>query len=347
MSKTRFLVGAVAALTLAVPGMAAAHGTPTPTVVKMHVSASDKALDTAAMHARKGQDAMAGRQFGIGRAQLAQAKADAAKLVRSADSPQERAAAARAQELVADEQNEWIDELPALLPLVEGRFEMRLSAALFADVSGREAALETLVSLLEQGVPAEAQVKVAKAISELATQRDAEVDAVLETLAGGKVEQASKTRLVACLSKIVQGQAKAAKRFAAVAETVTPEAAAVFEQAYRKILSEHGVEYKAIAAGADEVGAAYRVALKRIGAQAQQAGRQLEAEYPQGGFSGSGSGSGSGGGSGGSGDGDGSGEQSGGSGDGSGGSTPPAPSEPTQPAGGEQPPAEGTGGPTP
>lgn len=341
MSRLKMVVGVVG-LALALPAASWAHAQPSVAAVQTHVRASDKAFDAAVAQARKSKDVKAQRFFQAGRAQLAQAQADTAKLVRGADSGQERAVAAQAVELMADEREEWIAGLPELLAEVEGGFEAKAAAALLADAKGRDAALETLVTMLEQGVPEQAQPRVARAAAELAGEREDEIAAILELLNGDEVGKPAKARLLACLEAIVDGQAEAAEQLAGAADEVSAQTAAILAQAYEQIADEQQTVAKAITAAGNKPGGGYRSAFEQLAQQAQQTSERLETtDYPQpgpgqeGGEQ-SGSGSSEGTGSDGGQNGYGSGE-----GTGSDGSAAPEPSQPEQ---GSQPDEQLAGG---
>lgn len=291
MSRINSVAAALGVLAVALPGLAWAHATPTAASVKTHVRAADEALSATGALAGKGKDAKAQRLFRAGRVQLREGQAEAAALVRGADSAPERTVAAQAVALVAGERDRWIEVLPALLEEVDGRFELGAAAALSADVDGRAAAVGMLVSLLDQGLPAKAEQEAARALFELTRGRDEEIAAILETLASDDVAAAVETRLLGCLEQIVQEQAEAAELLASVADEVSAQAAAILERATEQIAAEQRAVYEALLAGGGTLDPDGRAALEQIARRAAPTAADGDVQPP---LAGPGSGDGTG-----------------------------------------------------
>jgi hypothetical protein len=149
--KAASAVGAVlVAGALAFPVGASAHIQTGVSSVKAHTNRADVALDRAVALFEKNRDGRAKQSFHRSRREMGQATAEAARLRRAANSGSARAAAARAQTLVADQQDENIEQLTELLDEVEGRVKNAIARAALADTRGRVKALAIIEVLLVQ-----------------------------------------------------------------------------------------------------------------------------------------------------------------------------------------------------
>lgn len=152
---------------LAFPVGAGAHVQTSVSSVKAHTNKADAALDQAVALFEQNRDGRGKQSFDRSRREMGQATAEAARLRRSAKSPSARAAAARAQVLVADQQGENVEQLTGLLDEVGGRVENAVAKAALADKRGREKAIAVITALIGQGVPSGAASGLAKALEAL------------------------------------------------------------------------------------------------------------------------------------------------------------------------------------
>jgi len=169
------------------------------------------------------------------------AKADAAKARRQADTPSEHAQAARAQALLAAQQDENIETLAKALRPADGRDENKIAAAARADTKGREKAIAILTSLLAQ-VPEQARTGIATAIANLSQDRVGEVTAMSTALRSSQVSKANKLRVVSTLKVDVEGQTDAAETLAALIASpdMPAESKQGLQTAYDNVTAEHG-----------------------------------------------------------------------------------------------------------
>ncbi len=161
-------VGAVlVAGALAFPVGAGAHIETSVSSVKAHTNRADAALDQAVALFERNRDGRARQSFNRSRREMGQATAEAARLRRSANSAPERAAAARAQVLIADQLDENVDQLTGLLDEVEGRVENAIARAARADTRGVAKAVSIIEGLLGEGVPSQAAAGLKAALAAL------------------------------------------------------------------------------------------------------------------------------------------------------------------------------------
>lgn len=157
---------------LAFPVEASAHVQTSVSSVKAHTERADAALDRAVALFEKNRDGRAKQSFNRSRREMGQATAEAARLRRAVNSASARAAAARAQVLVADQQDENIEQLTDLLDEVEGRVKNAIARAALADTRGREKAIAIIGVLLSQGVPSQATAGLDAALAALSQLLD-------------------------------------------------------------------------------------------------------------------------------------------------------------------------------
>ncbi len=150
-------VGAVlVAGALAFPVGASAHVETGVSSVRAHTDKADAALDRAVALFEANRDGRGEQSLRRSRREMGQATAEAARLRRTANNGSERAAAARAHVLVADQLEENIEQLRGLLDEVEGLVENMVAKAALADTRGLEKAVAIIERLLEQALPSQA-----------------------------------------------------------------------------------------------------------------------------------------------------------------------------------------------
>ena len=210
--------------------------------VRAHTDRADAALDRAVALFTKNSDRKARVAYAKSRKEMGLAKADAAKARSQADTPREHSQAARAQQLLAAQQDENIETLTKALRPAGGRDESKIAAAARADTKGREKAMGILTQLLAQ-VPEQARTGIAKAIAKLSVNRDDEVTVMSKALSSrGGVSKASKRRVAATLKVDVEGQTDAAQTLAALIESpgMPAESKQGLQTAYDNVIAEHG-----------------------------------------------------------------------------------------------------------
>ncbi len=149
---------------VASPGMASAHPSVAIGSVQAHTDRADAALTQATSLFAAGADRRAEAAFGRSRSETGLAASEAAKLVRTADTPVERAAAAKALRQAATARSERIPAIVRLLGPAEATAEKAIAKAALADARGRDTAITVLSALLNKGVPAGAKVGIGRAI---------------------------------------------------------------------------------------------------------------------------------------------------------------------------------------
>lgn len=239
-------IGAIGAL----PGAASAHPEVAIASVKAHTDRVDAALAQATSLFAAGRDAKAEAAFGRSRSQTALAVAEAAKLVRLADTPAERAAAARALRLVATARAERIPFVVDLLGPADAAAERAIAKAALADARGRDTAIAVLNTLLKRGVPAGAQVGIGRAIITLSTDRDDEVKAEAKAAASAEVSAKSAATLAATIDVTLRGQARATAVLTALKDRLAAASARGLDRAIAAIAAEQEKAAEAIAAAA-------------------------------------------------------------------------------------------------
>jgi len=175
------------------------------------------------------------------RKEMRLAKAEVARARRQADTPREHVQAARAQALLAAQQDENIETLVKALRPADGRDESKIAAAARADTKGREKAIAILTQLLAQ-VPEQARTGIAKAIANLSTDRVGEVSAMSTALRSSHVTKTNKLRVVSTLKVDVEGQTDAATTLAALIASpgMPAESKQGLQTAYDNVTAEHG-----------------------------------------------------------------------------------------------------------
>jgi hypothetical protein len=273
--------GLLVAGALAFPAGAAAHIDVAVSSVRAHTDRADAGLDRAvALYERNAQQ-RATRSFRSSRRQLGKATAEAAKLLRTADTPAERVAAARALRLVAAQRDENIEQLVGVLPEATNSVENPIARAALADTRGREKALAILGALLFW-VPDEAKQGINRALLALSTDRSTEVRVEARALTSARVSASAKRTVAHSLARSVEGQATAAEKIAAlIANPATPAAAKPgLMRAYDAIIADHGSVVDILSRFSDRMPAFVRSFVEQIITQARQDARSMRENRP-------------------------------------------------------------------
>ena len=235
--RTRALGAAIAAGALvALPAAAAAGPISAPATVAASTERADTALATASSLFEAGKDRQALKSFNRSRAELGKATVAAAKLVRTAGTPSERAAAAKALRLVATQRDENVGELAKMLGQTDSASaERSIARAALADVKGREKAIGVLQGLLAKGMPAQATVAINRAIANLSADREDEVAEATEAVSEGDVSPEAAKIMTRVIDESLRGQARATATITALLETAPAAAKPGLERALAAI----------------------------------------------------------------------------------------------------------------
>jgi hypothetical protein len=217
--RTRALGAALAAGALvALPAAASAHpghgpGHAADPVAKVtaQTERADAALDRAADLFAAGRERPAAGAVHRSQAALRHAMRTTARVVRKADTDEERGLAASAVITVATEMDEQIPTLVGLLDTAtSARADLRLARAALADARGREKAIEVLNDLVKEGLPAESQAPVAAAITALSTDRSAEIAKATAALEDPDTSEAAGKTIRLTIDVTLHGRERAA-----------------------------------------------------------------------------------------------------------------------------------------
>lgn len=269
---------------LAVPAGASAAGfSDSLDYVQAHTAKADRALDRAAKLLARDRDAEASRSFATSRRELARAKRRAALLDRRADSSRERAIAAEANEVVADEQDENVTQLAGMLDEARGRVENRIAQAALSDARGRDKAIAVISAILGEGVSGDAAEGLTRALSSLAQGRDEEVEELAETLAGDGVSSRNQRRLARAVEESVDGQAQASARLSElIASADMPEESrAGLQRAFDAVTAEQERSAETLSAYADRLPSFIRSFVVGIVEQARENAQGMRDNRPQ------------------------------------------------------------------
>lgn len=154
---TKMAGGVVAVAALAAPSMASAHSEPSVNSVKAHVRSADQALTMVAERVKANDDAAAAIAMVRNLRQTQAATREARRL-------QGRAKKAKALRLVADQRNDNVLVLSALVDEVSDNAQAAMATALNNNLRGRATAIARLTSLATT-LPAQAQAGIARAIA--------------------------------------------------------------------------------------------------------------------------------------------------------------------------------------
>ena len=151
---TKMAGGVVAVAVLAAPSMASAHSDPSVSSVKAHVRNADQALTMVADRVKANDNAAAAIAMVQNLRQTQAATREARRL-------QGRAKKAKALRLVADQRNDNVLVLSALVDDVSDNAQAAMATALNNNLRGRETAIARLTSLATT-LPAQAQAGIAR-----------------------------------------------------------------------------------------------------------------------------------------------------------------------------------------
>lgn len=281
MYKSGLITTALAAGALIIPGAAQAHVETGVSSVKAHTSRADAALDRAVSLYDRHAAGKADRSYVVSRREMAAARREAAKLRRQADTPREELQAARAQALVAVEQDQNIEKLTEALEGAKGRSEGKVAAAALADTRGREKSLAVLTALLDE-VPQQAREGIARAIAARSQGRDEEIADQAQALADRDVSSTSKRTVARSVQANVEGQAKGADRLAALiaGDDVPEEGKAGLRKAYEAVSAEHGSVADILSRFSERMPAQIRSFVEQIVTQARQDAQSMRDNRP-------------------------------------------------------------------
>lgn len=250
--------------------------------VKAHTDRADAGLDRAVRLFERNADRRGSRELARSRRELGQASAEAAKLRRQADAPNERATAARAAALVADQRDENIDQLVGALDEVRGKVENTVAKAALSDTRGRDKAIAVITALLERGVPEQAATGLAKALGALAQDRDGEVKAEAKALVGDDVSPAGKRTVAKTVQANVDGQDRASTKLAELIadEDMPAQSKPGLQRAYDAVIAEHGSIADILSRFSDRMPASIRGFVERIVTQAREDAQSMREDRP-------------------------------------------------------------------
>ncbi len=270
---------AVSAL-LALP--AGAHAKPGEAAVRAHTEQAGAALDRAIALFERNADKRALRYFGESRAQLAAAQRDIAKMRRGADTAAERAALARAEALLAEQQAENVEDLVGVLDDADGHTERTIAATALQDARGRDKAIAVISSRIEAGVPAKAAAGLTRALASLSTDREQELEAESEALGDENVSSASKKLVARTLETTVEGQEAAAEKLAEllISDAIPTQAKQGLQTAYDRVVAEHGNVAATLERYADRMPANVRARVEQVAQRSSEQAQTMRDNRP-------------------------------------------------------------------
>lgn len=250
--------------------------------VRAHTSRADAALDRAVGLFERNADKRGSRELARSRRELGKATAEAAKLRRTAQTPKQRSAAARAAALVANQQDENLDQLVEVLDEVEGKVENSIAKAALSDTRGREKAIAVITALLERGVPDKAASGLARALGALAQNRDDEIQAEGETLAEGEVSEPNEHTVARALKANVEGQSSASDKLAQLIadESMPAESKPGLQRAYDAVAAEHGNVADILSRLSDSMPDSIRSFVEQVITQARSDAQEMRDNRP-------------------------------------------------------------------
>lgn len=220
MKSSRTLVAAIAAGALiAIPATASAADGPSAADVRAHTKKADVALDRAESLFARGNVRVGIKSFRQSRMHLGRAKNIATKLAKSADTDLERSRAAIAWRFLAQERDENLNELVALLEKVNARTDKLVATALLADTKHRDKAIGVMQDLIDAGVRPKTEAGLNRIIAALTSGRAAEIGAQVNLLAETKLPAVVQKRVALSIQANLGAQA----RVAAVLDSLIPQ----------------------------------------------------------------------------------------------------------------------------
>ena len=284
--KNRILITAGAlgcATAMAVPGTAGAGSFDTAVrEVKMHTSRADSALDRAEQLVRRDRDRDAARHYAGSRREMAAARRDAARLRRSADTDSERAAAARAEAYVADQEDENVEQLAGMLDEASGRLENSIARAALSDARGRDKSAAVIAALIERGVPSRALPGLSRALAAIALGRDEEVEEASDALVEDEVSRRNQGTVARTLGESLSGQSDVAGVIATLiaSEALPAEALAGLQRAYDSATAEQEQNAQSLDDVFARLPSHVRDFVTRIVAQARERAQSMRENRP-------------------------------------------------------------------
>ena len=222
MGKTspRTLAAAIAAGALiAIPATASASTGPSAAAVKAYTAKADAALDRAVTMFAADHDRAAMRQFRLSRAFLGKAKMMSARLAMAAETDSARTRAANAWSWVAQERDENLAQLVAMLEQVDAGTDRIIAAALLADTKHRDAAIAFIQDLIDAGVTPKAETSLNQLITSLTAGRVSEIGQQVNALAEVKLPADAQKAVAMAIQVNLDAQA----RMAAVLDGLIPQ----------------------------------------------------------------------------------------------------------------------------
>ena len=283
MKNKLIVTGALAAVAALAPATtASAHINVAVKSVKAHTDRADAALDRAVALFERNADRRGSRELARSRRELGRATAEAAKLRRKARSENGRAAAARAQALVAAQQDENVEQLVGVLDEVSGRVENTIAKAALSDTRGRDKAIAIITALLDRGVSDKAETGLLRALTALSTDRVEEVVEEAKALVSDDVGRSGKRTVARTVGANVRSQSKAAAKLAElIADPDMPaESKPGLQRAYDAVMAEHGGAAFILARLSDRMPAFVRSFVEQIITQARSDAQGMRENRP-------------------------------------------------------------------
>lgn len=241
MKSKSFPIALIATAALGFPAGASAADIQTAVdAAERHTQKAEAALDRATTLFAKGRESRGSRALSVSRRATAAAVADARRATRAADGRSDRRLAAAAQRLVAEHQDENIEQLVTLLDEADGGAETRAAAAVLADTRGRERAIAVLSRLAERGVSNRSAKGIARALVALSQDRDQEIEVEVEALTSEDVSASSAEILGDAVEANVEGQVTSASKLAELiaSDSIPAAAAEGLQRAYDAVTGE-------------------------------------------------------------------------------------------------------------
>lgn len=283
MKSKLITIGALAAVAAVAPAStASAHIDVAVKSVKAHTDRADSALDRAVSLFEQNADRRGSRELARSRRELGRATAEAAKMRRTAKTPNQRASAARAAALVAGQQDDNVEVLVDVLDEVSGRVENTIAKAALADTKGRDKAIAIITALLDRGVPEKAEAGLARALAALSTDRVDEVVEEVKALVGDDVGRSGKRTVARAVKANVEGQSDAAAKLAElIADPDMPaQSKPGLQRAYDAVSAEHGSAAFIVARFSDRMPASIRSYVEQIVTQARTDAQSMREDRP-------------------------------------------------------------------
>jgi hypothetical protein len=192
----RFLAGLTAFAALAVPAQASAHDRASARTVDSHLARATQALDEVAARVAADDQAAAAVAFARNRLEMRRAQAETARL--------KGTRAARALQALVRRQDANAETFVALAAPATGAAELAVAKGAAASVKGRDRALAELAALAGR-LPAPAREAIARAMTAVAQDSEADVEAIAASIDSAAVSDAAKPWLGLALAQATAG----------------------------------------------------------------------------------------------------------------------------------------------